>query len=305
MQVFIREECIAQAPTAVALGGFDAIHIGHRAIIRRVVEEAKKKNLISVVYLFRNCPRAVLTGEEVPMVNSFEERLKILEQMGVNQVVADWFSAEHQGISPEQFVSETLEQTLRARFVAAGFNYRFGAKGAGTVKTLQALGTKSNIEVAEMECVSCMGKPVSSSRIRGLICAGEIPEANACLGRRFSLGGRVEKGAQIGRTIGFPTANIPISEEVLAPRYGVYITETEVDGVLYPSMTNVGAKPTVGNITPSVETHIPGYDKSLYDKEIKVYFHRFLREIQTFSSTEELQNQLQQDSRETEEYFRK
>lgn len=304
MQVFVREEYIAQAPTAVALGGFDAIHIGHRTIIRRVVEEAKKKNLVSVVYLFRNCPRAVLTGEEVPMVNSFEERLEILEQMGVDRVVADWFSQEHQGISPEQFVSETLGQTLRARFVAAGFNYRFGAKGAGTIKTLRTLGANANIEVAEMECVSCMGKPVSSSRIRDLICAGEIPEANACLGREFSLSGRVEKGAQIGRTIGFPTANIPISEEVLAPRYGVYITETEVDGVRCPSMTNVGAKPTVGNTTPSVETHIPGMDKSLYDKEIKVYFHKFLREIQAFSSVEELQTQLQKDSCAVNEYFK-
>ncbi len=289
--------------TAVALGGFDAIHIGHRAIIRRVVEIARAEGLASVVYFFVNQPREVLWGENLPHVNSLAKRLEILKELGVEVAIAQCVTPEFLQTPPEEFVTEYLKKTLDAQFVAAGFNYRFGQCGKGDIQLLRELGEILEIRVDEVPCVMADGETVSSSRIRNLIQDGKLQEAEVCLGRRFELSGKVVEGNRFGREMGIPTANLEFPEELLLPGFGVYLTETRVDGVWYPSMTNVGGKPSVKKNHPGIETHLLDFSGDLYDREIEVRFHKKLREIVKFENAEALRRQLEQDKETAKRYF--
>ncbi len=289
--------------TAIALGGFDAMHKGHQAIIKRVVETAKAEGLTSVVYFFVNQTKEVLCGEKIPSVNTLEKRLAILEELGVDVAVAQWVTEKFLETSPEEFVTEYLKKSLDARFVAAGFNYRFGKCGKGDARLLRELGEQLNIRVCEIPCVMVDGEPVSSSRIRQLISEGRLQAAETCLGRKFELSGRVVVGNRFGRELGIPTANLEFPEKLLLPQEGVYLTETKVDGSWYPSMTNVGGKPSVEKNHPGIETHLLDFAGDLYGKEIEVRFHQKIREIVRFEYLEELQKQLQKDKKTVAEYF--
>lgn len=291
--------------TAVALGGFDAIHIGHQAIINRVVETAKGEGLTSVVYFFTNQPREVLTGEKLSHVNSLAKRLEMLEELGVEIAIAQRVTPEFLQTAPEEFVVEYLKKTLDARFVAAGFNYRFGQYGRGDARLLRELCEPLEIQVCEIPCVMVEDETVSSTRIRQLIAEGKTRSAEECLGRPFELSGKVVAGNRFGREMGIPTANLEFPEELLFPGFGVYLTETRVDGRWYPSMTNVGAKPTVEKNHPGIESHILDFSGDLYGKEIAVRFHEKLREIIRFDTPEQLQKQLEKDKESVKEYFKK
>ena len=289
--------------TAVALGGFDAMHIGHQAIIRNVVACARAQGLTSVVYLFRNQPRSVLTGGTGPSVNTFSRRLAILEELGVDAAVAEWLTPAYQNIPAQTFVETYLRDWLGAEYVAAGFNYRFGRRGEGDIETLKRLGSECGIRVHSMPCVTLGGEPVSSTRIRQLIQSGRMEEAAACLGRRFSVDGKVVDGNRLGRTMGFPTANLDLPEDHILPRYGVYVSQTRADGHWYPSITNVGDKPTVTRHYPCIETHLLGYSGDLYEKEIEIQFWTYLRGITKFSGMEGLKAQLELDKQSALRYF--
>ncbi len=291
--------------SAVALGGFDAIHIGHQAIIRKVVETARQKGLTSMVFFFVNQPREVLIGEKLPHVNSFKERLAILEELGVEIALAQRVSPAFLQTSPEDFVQKYLKETLDASFVAAGFNYRFGKQGRGDVSLLRKLGEPLGMEVCEIPCVMESGEIVSSTQIRRLVAEGKTEQAEACLGRKFALSGKVIAGNRLGREWGFPTANLEFPEDLLLPGYGVYLTETKVDGVWHPSMTNVGGKPTVEKNHPGIETHLLDFSGGLYGKEITIRFHKKIRDITRFESPEELKTQLEADKQKTKQYFHK
>ncbi len=291
--------------TAVALGGFDAIHMGHKTVISTAVEYAKKNNLASVVYMFKNQPRSVLTETAEADVNSFEKRLEILEDLGVDIVVAEWFLPKYREITAEDFVKEHLRNYLDAKFVVAGFNYRFGKGGQGDVKTLCELGEKYEIAVKVMPKVDLENERISSSGIREYIKNGEMEKARKRLGRGYSVKGKVFKGNQLGRTIDFPTVNLSIPENVVTPKYGVYITKTKVAGKEYPSITNVGEKPTVENGTPCIESHIIGFSGDLYESDIEIEFYSFHREITKFEDLNALKNQLDMDKEKAVEYFKK
>lgn len=291
--------------TAVALGGFDAMHIGHQAIIKKVVARAKAEGLASVVYLFRNQPRAVVAGGEMPQVYTLNKRLELLESMGVDAVVAEWFTPQYQKISPESFVKDYVKDRLDARYIGVGFNYRFGSHGAGDTETLKNLCTPLGIAVEALPAVESGGAVVSSSRIRELIQRGQVSDAAVCLGRQFTFAGQVVSGNQVGRTLGFPTANVACAKELLLPKFGVYITKTRVDGIWYPSITNVGARPTVTDATPWVETHLLDFHEDLYGKHIEIAFYDYLRDINEFSGLRELQTQLELDKTVAKKFFEK
>ena len=291
--------------TAVALGGFDAIHLGHQAIISHVVETARTEGLASVVYFFVNQPREVLTGEKLPHVNSLEKRLKILEELGVEIAIAQWVTKEFLETSPEEFAENYLRKTLDAKMVAAGFNYRFGKQGSGDITLLRNLGEPLGIRVCEVSCITQGDEPVSSTRIRRLIGEGRMEEAKACLGRAYTLSGTVVAGNRQGRELGIPTANLEFPEDLLLPREGVYLTETKVDGVWIPSMTNVGGKPSVAKNHPGIETHLLDFTGDLYGRDIEVRFHQRIRDIIRFDQLEKLQEQLQKDKKTVREYFAK
>ncbi len=289
--------------TAVALGGFDAIHIGHQAIIRNVVAKAKADGLTSVVYLFRNQPRSVVFGKEQPSVYPLKKRLSLLKELGVDIVIAEWFTPEYKEILPETFVKEYLKKYLDARYVASGFNYRFGKNGAGDRERLKELCNACQIEVRSVDAVTVDDAIVSSSRIRELIQEGNMQDAARCLGRQFSLTGTVTSGNQIGRTLGFPTANLACPNHVIIPKFGVYLARVQVNGIWHPAICNVGTRPTVIDHTPWVEAHLLNFYGDLYEQEIEIAFCEYLREIKYFESLEALRAQLEQDKADASKYF--
>lgn len=311
MQVYTKEDAAQNLwekgllfhRTAVALGGFDAMHIGHQAIIQKVVEKAKEEDLTSVVYLFRNHPRAVVMGDAMPRVYSFEKRLSLLESMGVDAVVAEWFTPEYQQLTPQIFVKDYIKGRLDARYLAVGFNYRFGNKGEGDTQMLKQLCTPLGISVDALSAVELYGEAVSSSRVRELIQGGQVSVAAECLGRAFSVSGEVVSGNRLGRTMGFPTANLVLKKELLLPKFGVYITKTKTDGRWIPSITNVGERPTVTDQTPWLETHLLDFKGDLYGRNIEVAFYEPIREISEFSGLDELKNQLAMDKARAKQYF--
>ncbi len=291
--------------TAVALGSFDAVHVGHQAILCRAVETAKAEGLTSVVFFFVNQPKEVLCGEKIPYVNTIKRRLAVFEELGVDIAVAQTVTSEFLQISSERFVEEYLKNILDADFLAVGFNYRFGRGGKGDAKLLKDLGEPLGIRVCEVPCVTQGGETVSSTRIRRLLSQGMMEEANACLGRGYTLAGMVVEGNHQGKELGIPTANLEFPEKLLLPQEGVYLTETKVEEIWVPSITNVGGKPSVERNHPGIETHLLDFDKNLYGTEIEVLFHRKIREIVKFSDLEQLKEQLKQDVQSAKEYFGK
>lgn len=288
--------------TAVALGVFDAMHLGHLDIIDEVVNYAKSNGLKSVVYMFRNIPKSVITKTDIKNVNLFKKRLHILMQRGVDIVVAERFTEEYMKISYTDFVKNYLVDKFDAKYVCAGFNYHFGYKGLGDTEKLKNLCSGYGIKVHIAKCKS-LEEPVSSTLIRELIANGKVEEAGKYLGRPFSVTRQIEHGDSIGHTIGFPTANIELPDFHIVPKFGVYITRAKVKGEWHPAITNVGGKPTVGTNKPCIETYILNFNDDVYGEEIEIEFRRFIRSITKFDNLDELKNQLELDKKAAREYF--
>lgn len=203
---------------------------------------------------------------------------------------------------PEAFVKTFLHDMMNAKEVFCGFNYHFGYKGEGDTKMLRILGAKYGFHVNEVKAVSIDGDVVSSTLIRNMIMAGEMEECSKYLGRNYDIGGEVVVGNRLGRTIGFPTSNIMIDESMVTPPNGVYITYCIYNGTKYPSITNVGIKPTIGSFKKNMETHIFNFDKELYGKQIKVEFIKKTRDEVKFRNIEELSTQIAKDCNEAKTY---
>ena len=267
--------------TAVVLGGFDAMHRGHTAIIEKAVKCARENRFSSLVYMFENNPATIICGKQIKAVNTFEKRLEILEKLGVDIVVAEKFDKRIMDTDSKAFIKDYIKDRFGAKFVFAGFNYRFGRYGEGDAKSLESECGKYGISVYIEPEFSLGGKTVSSTRIRELISDGDVEDAWNLLGRRFSITGEVVKGNGIGRSeLGFPTANIEFPDNCIVPKQGVYITQVLLDGIGYPAITNVGDKPTVEKNYTCIETYV--IDKSfgnLYDKVIDVEFCKYIRAI--------------------------
>ncbi len=290
--------------TAVALGTFDAIHKGHKTIIEDAVRYAKENGLTSVVYMFKNMPKEVIECLRIPSVNTFEQRIRILEKMGVDVVVAEEFTEEFSQISAEDFVTEYLVKKIGAKYVVSGDNYHFGRMGKGNVDFLADFISHYGVKTKYISCIMADGERISSTRIRKCLEEGKVEEAEKLLGRYYSIYGRVLNGNKIGRMMNFPTANIAIPKNAISPKYGVYITRTIIDGRVYMSLTNIGGKPTVEENAECVETHIMDFSGDIYDKEVEVEFVKYIRGINKFSSVDELKKQLEKDKKIAKEYFK-
>ncbi len=275
--------------TAVALGSFDAIHRGHIEIISSAVRYAKKNNLFAVVQIFTNPP-----GCGISAINSFEKRIRILEELGVDAVVAEEFDDNFKNTTYDEFVNEYLANKYNAAAVFAGDNYRFGKGARGDKNSLVERCGEFGIKANIIKCLEDNGV-ISSTRIRQCVQVGKVDEAKDLMSRPFSVSGTVVHGSEVGRTMGFPTANINLPVGMLIPGDGVYKTQVLVDGEIHSGITNVGAKPTVNVDARNIETHIMGVDDDLYGKEIEIFFDKKIRDIKRFESIEELKKQLEQD----------
>ena len=288
-------------PRAVALGLFDGVHLGHRAVISLAARRelnGREPALTVSVYTFRQPPGALKEGA-CELCSPRQKRLA-LSTLGVEELICADFDTV-KDLSPEQFVDRVLRERLNARLVCCGFNYRFGKGGAGDASLLKELCARRGIRVETAGAVEVDGEPVSSSRIRRLVEQGDMRQASRLLGRPFIIDFPVVTGQQLGRKLGTPTINQPLPADFVRPRFGVYASSVEVDGRLYHGVTNVGMRPTVadrpgGAVTaPLSETWIPAYDGDLYGREVPVALVKFLRQEQRFSTVEELQEQILRD----------
>lgn len=283
-------------PTVVALGNFDGVHKGHQQIILRTVKNAEAEGLKSAVFTFSNHTRTLL--KNLPPVKNIlypEEKAQIMENLGIDYLFNIPFTEEILSMSPETFVEEILVKAFRCREVYCGFNYTFGYKAAGTPEVLMHEGLKHGFGIHVQEPYMIDDIVVSSTYIRQLIEDGRMEECARFMGRMYSIGGEVVVGNKLGRTIGFPTSNVMIDETMATPSNGVYVTYCTYNGVKYPSVTNVGVKPTIGTYHKNVETHIFNFDKELYGKNIRVEFIRKTRDERKFDSVEALSRQIESD----------
>lgn len=291
--------------TAVALGAFDGLHIGHMEIIEDTIQYAKKHNLKSFVYTFSNHPRDLLTPDNPPArIMDIDEKVQILTHAGVDYLGLLKFDAFQMNIEPEAFVRDILVDKLNMKHLTVGYDYRFGKGAQGTAALLVELGMIYDYTCEVVQPIMRNEVRVSSTLIRKLLEQGRIEEANFYLGRTHFIKGKVIRGKGKGKEFGFPTANLQIKENMSTLCSGVYITQTKVKGILYPSATNVGYNPTVEDTGLHMETYIEGIDEPLYDEIIEVYFLKRLRNEKKFRTIDALIDAMNHDIEEMRNYFK-
>jgi len=280
-------------PAVVALGMFDGVHTGHRALLEKTVETANAMHAVPAAYTFSNHPMEVLGGG-VRLLSDIRERNALIRRLGIEELISEPFTLEVASLSPEAYVDALMER-WDVRGLVAGYNYTCGAGGAGTPETLAKIGKERGFGVSVVTPVLCEGEPVSSTRIRAAIERGEMEQAAAMLGRRYSFSGRVVKNRRIGRRIGFPTANIETDPIRVMPPDGVYAAYAYVEGAAYRAVTNIGFNPTVNGEKRTIETHIVDFDADIYGRELTVAFRFQIRGEITFKDVSELKKQIEKD----------
>ncbi|MCS7085568.1 MAG: bifunctional riboflavin kinase/FAD synthetase [Bacteroidia bacterium] len=302
MQVFRREFPPSQRPV-VTIGSFDGVHLGHRKILRRLVDLAKAGEGESVVVTFEPHPRHVLFPEDEPLklLNTLEEKLRLLQETGVDKVWVIEFTPEFSKISYHDFIVRYLVEQLGAYVVVVGYDHRFGKNRTGGLDELRQYARDYRFRVEEIPAFQIDESNVSSTKIRRALSEGDVVRAAKYLGYRYPISGRVLQGRKLGRTIGFPTANLDVSPVKLLPAVGVYAVWASVEGgAEHPAMMNIGFRPTVSDdASPSVEVHLIGVDEDLYNRTLTVRLVARLRDEIAFPSLEDLKNRLMQDRAET------
>ena len=291
--MFCLDDKTKKQGTAVALGYFDGIHIGHKSVLMKALEKAEEKDLVPVVTLFDIHPRKLLSGTVPPIITTEEKKIKILNDMGFE--IFDFDFRQGMNYEPDEFIDKILVGTLSAKAVFCGFDYHYGKGGKGNVETLREALGKKGIEFHSVEPVYLGDAVVSSTAIRQFIAEGEIEKANEMLGEYFSYDFAVNKGDGLGRTWGFPTINQSFPEDFIIPKRGVYVSETEFDGKSYLSVTNVGIRPTVADAGIRSETCILDFSGDLYGKNVKVKLIKYLREEKKFPDVDELRQAIGND----------
>lgn len=282
----------------VTSGTFDGVHLGHQKILKRIREIARSIQGETVLITFWPHPRLVLYPNEhnLRLLSTFEEKAKLLRQFGIDHLITIPFTQEFSQLTSEEFIRKVLIDAIHTRKLVIGYDHRFGKNREGSFEYLKSNSHAFGLELEEISRQDVEEIAVSSTKIRKALESGDVKTAESCLGRPYELNGLVIKGQQIGRSIGFPTANIHIPNDYkLIPRDGVYAVEASVEGVLYKAMLNIGNRPTVDGTKKTVEAHLFDFQGDLYSKQITVYFHEFLREERKFDSLEALKAQLGKD----------
>ncbi len=288
----------------LCLGNFDGIHLGHRELIRATVSkknELAEEGLMSGVWFFETPPSEFLSKIPVPQIMTLEEKLKKFASLGLDCAILADFGALC-SLSPKAFVEDILQKACHCVFAVCGFNFHFAHKGAGNAEALRTL-MNGNAYIAD--CLSLNGEAVSSSRIRTLLQNGEVKAAMALLGEPHSLTAAVVHGKHLGRTVGVPTVNQLFPKRAVLPKNGIYVTQTQIGDKFYPSVSNIGVRPSV-ETTDAVncETHIIGFDRNVYGEILTVRFLERIRDEMTFPSLEALTVQIQKDIQTAKTYHK-
>lgn len=279
----------------VVLGNFDGVHLGHQKLFELAKLKAKATGFQVIALSFYPHPTWVLGNHPKPLLNSREEKKARIKDMGVDIFIEYPFTQAFASISPEEFFHRTLVNKLRAKVVIIGSNYYFGKDKQGDIVHMKKLGEKYEVEICAEDTVKCQGTTISSTNIRNLILQGDIIKANQLLGYPYTITGEVVHGKALGRTLGFPTANIKAETDRVYPPNGVYATIISVYNEQYLGITNIGYNPTVSGKIKTIETHILDFDKVIYGEKIEIALYQFMRPEKKFNSLSDLTKQLTKD----------
>ena len=285
--------------SVVTIGTFDGVHIGHSAILKRLVETAKKEDLDSVVLTFFPHPRMVLQQHsEISLLNTIDERAQLLEKTGLEHLVIHQFTHAFSRLTALEYVRDILVNGLKAKKIIIGYDHRFGRNRTANIENLKEFGLTYGFEVEEISAKELDDVTISSTKIRNALNAGDIETANSYLGYNYMLTGEIEKGKALGRTINYPTANLKLKEKYkLIPKNGVYVVASIIESKKIFGITSIGTNPTVGGKKRTIETHFLNFNKDLYGKEITIEFLKHIRDEETFDSIEELRQEIEIDEK--------
>ena len=289
--------------SALTVGSFDGVHLGHKSIFENLIAISEKQNLESVIITFDPHPRKVLgtADKNFKLLTNLDEKIELFEQIGIDQIVIITFTKEFSKLSYRQFVENILVEKLNVREMVIGYDHHFGKDREGGIDKLIELGKIHGFSVKQISPFTTNSKTISSSLIRQLLEEGEIEIANEFLGRQYSIEGKVVKGDGRGREIGFPTANIQLEDEdKVIPKRGVYAVDVVYENKLFKGMMNIGNRPTFNFDPLTLEVHIFKFNVNIYDAFIKIRFKKYIREEKKFSNVNELKTQLIDDKNKSE-----
>ena len=295
----------AKTPLALSLGMFDGVHLGHLSIINKLSEIAGKEQLESAILSFWPHPRKFLNPDDnVKMLNTLEEKLELLEKSGIQNIFLKTFDEEFRNLTGTEFCEQVLVDKLNVKHIIIGHDHTFGKNKSGNFDLLKSLSDELGFKVNQLEAVQRNDLNVSSTKIRIALSEGRIQDANEMLGYHYPLTGKVIHGKKLGRTIGYPTANIEVPINKLLPKKGAYIVEVRIDGEFYKGMLSIGTNPTIDDKNESLHTevYILDFDRDIYGKEITIRFRDFLHDEIKFEGLEKLIEKLDEDKRLTEEF---
>ena len=285
-----------ERPLALTIGFFDGVHLGHRYLVSELSECAKKRDLATAVLTFRTHPRQVLHSDYIPsLLTTADEKIALLKETGVDYVVLTEFTQELSMLSAQEFM-RLLHDKLNVRCLIIGYDHRFGHNRSEKFEDYVRFGKEIGIEVVQSSPLVVDGINVSSSVVRSTISDGNVAKAAKLLGREYTLAGNVVEGFHLGRTIGFPTANIAYDDCRILPKDGVYAVRVTVDSRTYPAMLYIGSRPTVNTGKISIEAYLFDFSGDIYGKNVNVSFVDRIRESIKFDSVEELKKQLEKDA---------
>ena len=283
--------------TIITIGTFDGVHLGHQKILKKLNIEAENNGLESSVLTFFPHPRTVLNpNSSLKLINTIEERISLFKKSKIDNLIVHPFTKEFSELDSEDYVKNILVDQLKAKIVLIGYDHKFGKNRTADINNLKEYGIKYNFEVIEIKAKEINDIAISSTKIRNSIEEGDIQLTNSYLGYEFSFFGKVVKGNSIGKTLGFPTANIKIGTDLkLIPKNGVYLISTIINQKIIFGMMNIGIKPTTNENTKSIEVNLFDFNQDLYDTNITIYIKQFLREEIKFDSLNELKLQIEKD----------
>ena len=291
----------------VTIGTFDGVHIGHKLILEKLIQNAKEHDCESVVLTFFPHPRMVLQeSSDVKLINTIEEKSELIGNIGIENLIIHPFDQKFSRLTAEEFVKTILVDLLNIKKIIIGYDHRFGRNRTANINDLIVYGKQYDFEVEQISAQEINDNAVSSTKIRNAILEGNISLANKYLGYNYTFSGEVVKGKQLGRTIGFPTANIHIKESYkLIPKNGVYIVKSNYDGNTIFGMMNIGNRPTVNGENQTIEVNFFDFDEDIYNKIISIEILAFIREEQKFDSLDSLKSQLNKDQQTSLSYISK
>lgn len=298
------DEYSPKKPLALSLGMFDGVHLGHQYILKELTNKGQENDYETAVLTFWPHPRFVFNpNEDLQLLNTIEEKTQLIEKLGIDNLFLKEFDEDFRNLTGEEFVRQILIDQLNVKYLVVGYDHSFGKNKSGNFQLLETFSQELDFEVEQMEAINIHNKTISSTKIRTALQEGKIIEANEMLGYYYPISGKVVHGKKIGRTIGFPTANIEFDSIKLLPKKGAYIVEVFIDNQFHKGMLSIGTNPTVNGEKLTVEVYILNFNEDIYGKDIHIRFRDFLHEEIKFENLEKLIEKLEDDKKRTEQFI--